>query len=51
MYLGSGKHYVVCPESQSCCLRGGLDDLEDPGKMLLLLLLSRFSHVRFCATP
>ena len=56
MYLGSSKHYVVCPESQSCCLRGGLDDLEDPGKMLLLLLLlllllSRFSSVQFCATP
>ena len=55
MYLGSSKHYVVCPESQSCCLRGGLDDLEDPGKMLLLLLLllllSRFSRVQFCATP
>lgn len=39
MYLGSSEHCVVCPESQSCCLRGGLDDLEDPGKMGLRFLL------------
>ena len=34
--------------------KGGIDDVTDlshQSGLLLLLLLSRFSHVRLCATP
>ena len=51
MYLGSSEHCVVCPESQSCCLRGGLDDLEDPGKMGLRFLLLLPTEVALSFQP